>query len=198
MSWVNSASSMVHFGMYSVYARPLMGCLGLWQVAGTFDLAAGNAEAHLAITRVPAGLSAYCPAPAFDDSSSVGIGTLRGLHADGTAVSDFRLASTTGITLFELAELQLKPIRSRYLASTPFIAKPRMNLGTLVCSTHAFSSRAAHFLPINDTIYPKLGVIDIRNNMRMHCPGTARPTLDHRRSHPPVLCQDAAAGRGRW
>ena len=92
------------------------------QVGATFLPARGTATPDEAITRVPAGLSAYTAPAACRDSSTIGIGALKGLRPDGTATSDFRLASAAGATLFELAELQLKPVSRATAAPRPAAA----------------------------------------------------------------------------
>ena len=93
------------------YVWALTCCLVVWQIGATFLPAVTGDELDIHVTRVPAGMSAYCATTAYQGSSTSGIGDLKGLRADGTAVSDFRLASATGATVFELAELLMKPAR---------------------------------------------------------------------------------------
>lgn len=95
-------------------------------MGGTFNPAAGNAKVEGVITRVPAGMSAYCAVTACQGRSTSGIGAFKGQHRDGTVVNDFRLASSTGTTLFELVELQLKPLRPRLSAASSMAATDGM------------------------------------------------------------------------
>ena len=62
------------------------------------------------ITRIPVGLAAYCAPAACLNGSNIGSGGLKRVRPDGTAISDFRLASLCSGTVCELAGFQLRPV----------------------------------------------------------------------------------------
>ncbi len=63
------------------------------------------------VTRIPVGIAAYCaPAAACHEVTHVGSGGLKGVRPDGTAISNYRLASLGGSTDCELAGFQLRPV----------------------------------------------------------------------------------------
>ena len=119
------------------------------QVGATFtpgSTMAGGSDQK--ITRIPVGLAAYCaPAACFEVTYS-GSGGLKGVRPDGTAISDFRLASLGSGTVCELAGFHLKPVsRAAALTRTEAAsAATAERVGTYVVEWAASSAAAVPLL----------------------------------------------------